>query len=83
MPRWTPESREKQRQLALQRKPWASSTGAKTAYGIQVSSQNAKKIKTPEELELMALKAHSDKLLKQMRTLRKEMMEKTEFQITR
>ena len=40
MPRWTPEARERQRQLIQSWKPWEHSTGATSDYGKQVSSQN-------------------------------------------
>jgi hypothetical protein len=41
--------------LILERKPWLNSTGAKTPEGKAISSQNAKKILTPEDARLKAL----------------------------
>jgi hypothetical protein len=43
MPRWTPESRQAQRELCLQIQPSKYSTGAKTESGKAVSSMNALK----------------------------------------
>lgn len=41
MPRWTPESRERQRQAIQNWSPWASSTGPTTAEGKAKASRNA------------------------------------------
>jgi hypothetical protein len=43
MPRWTPEAREKQRQLIKQWQPWERSTGPRTEQGKEISSQNARR----------------------------------------
>ena len=43
MPKWTPERRQRQREIALKHKPWLSSTGPKTSEGKAISSQNALK----------------------------------------
>jgi hypothetical protein len=79
MPRWTPEARERQRQLILNRKPWLSSTGAKTPEGKAIFSQNARKILSPEEeefktqmLDLKALCAQSKETKKKFIALNKE-----------
>ena len=38
---WTPEERARQAELIRQQKPWAHSTGPKTADGKHASSRNA------------------------------------------
>jgi hypothetical protein len=43
MPRWTPESRAKQRLLIQNWQPWRQSTGPLTASGKASSSRNADK----------------------------------------
>jgi hypothetical protein len=53
MPRWTPEAREKQRQLIKQWQPWENSTGPKTEQGRGISSQNARRTALSDE-ELVA-----------------------------
>lgn len=53
MPRWTPEAREKQRQLIKQWQPWERSTGPRTEQGKEVSSQNARRTALSDE-ELVA-----------------------------
>ena len=40
MPRWTPESRERQRQLINRVRPWESSTGPTSAHGKLQSARN-------------------------------------------
>ena len=55
MPRWTPSARDRQRRLILERKPWLNSTGGDIPEGKAISSQNAKKILTPEDARLKAL----------------------------
>jgi len=40
---WTPERRQRQAELIREWKPWAKSTGAKTAEGKAVVSRNAYK----------------------------------------
>ena len=40
MPRWTPESRERQRQLINRVRPWESSTGPTSAHGKRQSARN-------------------------------------------
>ena len=44
MRNWTPEQRQRQRELIQRWKPWEKSTGAKTPEGKKRSSQNAYKI---------------------------------------
>lgn len=53
MPRWTPEAREKQRQLIKQWQPWEQSTGPRTEQGKEISSQNARRTALSDE-ELVA-----------------------------
>ena len=43
MPRWDSASKNKQRLLIQQQKPWQKSTGPRSEYGRQISSRNAKK----------------------------------------
>lgn len=43
MPRWTEEARQKQRERIMQIRPFEKSTGARTAQGKAISSQNAVK----------------------------------------
>lgn len=62
MPRWTEESRDKQRQLCLKNKPWVHSTGAKTLEGKKASSRNSLKhgMYTKKEKEFSQLyKSHT------------------------
>jgi hypothetical protein len=40
MPRWTPESRERQRQLINRVRPWESSTGPTSSHGKSQSARN-------------------------------------------
>jgi hypothetical protein len=50
MPRdWSPEAKEKARQVALCVKPWLKSTGPKSKKGKAASSQNGRK---PASLEM-------------------------------
>jgi hypothetical protein len=44
---WDDESRQRQREVIMKRKPWLKSTGAKTAEGKAISKMNALKI-SPE-----------------------------------
>ena len=43
MRNWTPEQRQRQRELIQRWKPWEKSTGAKTLEGKAKSSRNATK----------------------------------------
>jgi len=43
MPRWTPESRQKQREVIMKSKPWEKSTGPKTPEGKKNVAQNSLK----------------------------------------
>ena len=69
MPRWTPEARDRQRRLILERKPWLKSTGAKTPQGKAISSQNAKKKLTTEQAEFKALMDEFNAARKEMKKL--------------
>ena len=73
MPRWTPASREKQRQLILTRKPWQHSTGAKTVAGKVRSKMNAVKVLTPEQLEMKANVDEINRILRDSRAKFKEL----------
>lgn len=42
MPRWTPETRERQRQVINAVKPWEHSTGPRTPYGKTQSARNGR-----------------------------------------
>jgi NAD(P)H-hydrate repair Nnr-like enzyme with NAD(P)H-hydrate dehydratase domain len=55
--------------LILERKPWLKSTGAKTPEGKAISSQNAKKILTPEQAEFKALMDELDAAKKEFKKL--------------
>ena len=41
---WDDESKQRQREVIMKRKPWLKSTGAKTAEGKGISKMNALKI---------------------------------------
>lgn len=45
MPRWDSASKDKQRLLIQQQRPWMRSTGPRSEYGRQISSRNAAKKK--------------------------------------
>lgn len=76
MPRWTPEAREKQRLLILERKPWLNSTGANTVKGKKRVSQNARKTKlTQEEVIFVSMDATRKKLKKEFNELKRQLSE--------
>jgi hypothetical protein len=58
--------------LILERKPWLNSTGAKTPEGKAISSQNAKKILTPEDARLKALMDRLNAAKKEFKKLLRE-----------
>ncbi len=43
MPRWTEQTKQKQRDRILHQRPWLESTGPRSDYGRLVSSRNATK----------------------------------------
>ena len=64
---WTPEQRQRQRELIQRWKPWTKSTGAKTEQGKKRSSQNA--YKTGKSLEVRELIKQINKLLREQQNL--------------
>ena len=64
---WTPEQRQRQRELIQRWKPWTKSTGAKTQQGKKRSSQNA--YKTGKSLEVRELIKQINKLLREQQKL--------------
>lgn len=67
MRNWTPEQRQRQRELIQRWKPWEKLTGAKTTKGKKRSSKNA--YKTGESLKLRDLFKYLNELLKNQRNL--------------
>ena len=66
MRNWTPEQRQRQRELIQRWKPWEKSTGAKTPKGKKRSSQNA--YKTGKSLEVRELIKQMNRLLREQRS---------------
>jgi len=62
---WDDESRQRQREVIMERKPWLKSTGAKTAEGKAISKMNA--LKTDPSLHILLKEANS--LLKQQKEI--------------
>jgi len=67
MRNWTPEQRQRQRELIQHWKPWEKSTGAKTPEGKKKSSQNA--YKTGKSLEIREFIKFMNRLLKEQKDL--------------
>jgi len=67
MRNWTPEQRQRQRELIQRWKPWEKSTGAKTPEGKKKSSQNA--YKTGKSLEFREFIKFINRLLKDQKDL--------------
>ncbi len=67
MRNWTPEQRQRQRELIQRWKPWEKSTGAKTLEGKKRSSQNA--YKTGKSLEVRELIKTLNGLLREQKKL--------------
>ena len=67
MRNWTPEQRQRQRELIQRWKPWEKSTGAKTPEGKKRSRQNA--YKTGKSLEVRELIKCLNQLLRQQNKL--------------
>ena len=67
MRNWTPEQRQRQRELIQRWKPWEKSTGAKTPEGKKRSSQNA--YKTGKSLEVRELIKYLNNLLRNQKDL--------------
>ncbi len=67
MRNWTPEQRQRQRELIQRWKPWEKSTGAKTLEGKAKSSRNA--TKRGDSLEVRELIKYMNRLLKEQKML--------------
>ena len=67
MRNWTPEQRQRQRELIQRWKPWEKSTGAKTPEGKKKSSQNS--FKTGKSLEVRELIKYLNGLLREQKNL--------------
>jgi hypothetical protein len=67
MRNWTPEQRQRQRELIQRWKPWEKSTGAKTPKGKKRSSQNS--LKTGKSLEIRELFKILNRLLRKQKDL--------------
>ncbi|WP_415406930.1 hypothetical protein ACLHDG_14380 [Sulfurovum sp. CS9] len=62
---WDEESRQRQREVIMKRKPWLKSTGPKTAEGKERSKMNALKVSP----ELHALIKEMNHLMKQQKEI--------------
>ena len=62
---WDDESRRRQREAIMKRKPWLQSTGAKTAEGKEMSKMNA--LKT--DPKTYALFKEFERLMKQQKDI--------------
>ena len=62
---WNDESRQRQREVIMKRKPWLKSTGAKTAEGKERSKMNALKM----DIELHHLMKEYKHLIDQQKEL--------------
>jgi len=67
MRNWTPEQRQRQRELIQRWKPWEKSTGARTKEGKARVSKNA--LKTGQSLEIRELFKYLNRLLKDQKEL--------------
>ena len=67
MRNWTPEQRQRQRELIQRWKPWEKSTGAKTLEGKAKSSKNA--IKDGKSLEVRELIKYLNRLMREQKNL--------------
>ena len=67
MRNWTPEQRQRQRELIQLWKPWTKSTGAKTPDGKKRSAQNA--FKTGKSVQVRELIKYINKLLQTQKDL--------------
>ena len=65
MRNWTPEQRQRQRELIQRWKPWEKSTGARTAEGKAKVSKNA--VKTGKSLEVRKLIQYLNGLLREQK----------------
>jgi hypothetical protein len=65
MRNWTPEERQRQRELIQRWKPWKQSTGARTPEGKRKSSQNA--YKTGNSLEVRELIKYLNGLMRKQK----------------
>ena len=62
---WNEESRQRQHEVIMKRKPWLKSTGAKTAEGKERSKMNA--LKT--DPHLYVLMKEMDSIMKQQKEI--------------
>jgi hypothetical protein len=69
MRNWTPEQRQRQRELIQRWKPWEKSTGAKTVRGKSKSSKNA--VKNGESVKIRQFIKEVNRLLREHRKLLK------------
>jgi hypothetical protein len=67
MRNWTPEQRQRQRELIQRWKPWEKSTGAKTPDGKKRSAKNS--YKTGKSLEIRQFTKFLNQLLKEQKSL--------------
>lgn len=67
MRNWTPEQRQRQRELIQRWKPWKQSTGARTAEGKAKSSRNA--TKDGKSLEVRELIKYLNGLMREQKKL--------------
>lgn len=65
MRNWTPEQRQRQRELIQTWRPWEKSTGARTVEGKAKISKNA--IKTGKSLEVRELIKYLKKLMRKQK----------------
>ncbi len=70
----TPAGRQKLREAALAKRPWARSTGPRTPEGKARAAANAKKLRTTEQCERSVVLTEVITNIKRMRELREELL---------